>query len=303
VVADGVREELLAVAERLVATRGIGGTSLRDVQVESGQRNKSVVQYYFGSRDGLVRAVVEARMDPINRRRFALLAGLGPEPSVRALVEAFVAPLAEQTVLAPRSFWARFLLQASFDPSFRRLVRESLSAASFRSVWVALAARLGQLPEPARQHRVERMVEFVLVALASAEEARDEGRLAPGEAPGFVADLVAMCCGLLEAPSGWETSGWAATELGPSGDRAPTGTARRRTGEAQNPLASGEDHDEEEASSGEHPGVGRAALAGGGRPGARGAPGPAHLAAPGRGDRRRRAVHEERGQRHHHRHR
>ncbi|MFC0081937.1 TetR/AcrR family transcriptional regulator [Aciditerrimonas ferrireducens] len=268
--AEGARETLLAVAERLVATRGIGGTSLRDVQLESGQRNKSVVQYYFGSREGLVRAVVEARMDPINRRRFALLAGLGPEPSLRALVEAFVAPLAEQTVLAPRSFWARFLLQASFDPSFRRLVRESLSAASFRAVWVALAARLGQLPEPARQHRVERMVEFVLVALASAEEARDEGRLAPGEAPDFVADLVAMCCGLLEAP---------------------------------NPPASGEDHDEEERSSGEHPGVGRAALAGGGRPGARGAPGPAHRASPGRGDRRRRAVHEERGQRHHHRHR
>lgn len=202
-----MRSQLVDIAERLAATRGFGAMTLRDVQLESGQRNKSVVQYYFGSRDGLIAAVVDARMGPINSRRLVVLEGLGPEPEMRELVEGFVLPLAEVAVVGTGSYWARFLLQGSFDPTVRDLVRSSFSASSFRTVRAALIARLGELPEPARPHRVDRMVEFVLVALASAEEAREDGRMGAGVGAHYVADVVDMCCGLLAAPASWAATG------------------------------------------------------------------------------------------------
>jgi AcrR family transcriptional regulator len=219
---QGVRSQLVDVAERLVATRGIGALTLKDVQAESGQRNKSVVQYHFGSREGLLSAVVGARMGPVNARRFEVIGRFGPAPQRRDLVEAFVLPLAEQTVLAPSSYWARFLLQASFDPGFQDLVRRELAASSFRAVRRGLISGLADIPRTVRPDRVDLLVEFVLVALAGAERARDEGRMGPSAAARFVADLVDMSCGLLGAPASWARPG---AEAGPGPqERATEGT-------------------------------------------------------------------------------
>lgn len=213
-VVEGVRSQLVDIAERLAATGGLGAMTLREVQLQSGQRNKSVVQYYFGSRDGLIGAVMEARMGPINARRLAVMGQLGPESSTRELVGAFVLPLAEATVLGEGSYWARFLLQGSFDPTLRGLVRRSFTASSFRHVRAALIARLHEVPVEARPHRVDRMVEFVLVSLAGAEEARQLDRMGAGEASRFVVDLIDMCCALLTAPASWATTGTGADRRG-----------------------------------------------------------------------------------------
>lgn len=181
--------------------------TLRDVQIESGQRNKSVVQYYFGSRAGLIAAIIDARMGPINIRRLTILKELGDAPGLRDLVEAFVVPLAEVTVLSSDSHWARFLLQGSFDPTVRDLVRESFTASSFRAVRAALISKLDEVPKVARALRVDMMVEFVLVALASAEGARESSRMGAGAAARYVADVVDMCCAMLTAPASWAPAG------------------------------------------------------------------------------------------------
>lgn len=59
-------------------------------------------------------------------------------------------PLAEDTVLRGDNHWARFLLQASFDPKFRDLVRKSFTASSFQAVHSALVSRLDHYPDGAR---------------------------------------------------------------------------------------------------------------------------------------------------------
>lgn len=200
---EALRSQLVGVAERLTATRGIGAMTLREVQLESGQRNKSVVQYHFGSREGLIAAVIDTRMGPINDRRLAVLQKMGSSPDRRELVEALVLPLAESTVLPPGSYWARFLLQGSFDPTVRDLIRDSFAASSFRTVRRGLIRGLTQVPKAAGDLRVDMLVQFVLVALASGEEARDSGRMGAALAERFVADLVDMCCGLLSAPASW----------------------------------------------------------------------------------------------------
>ena len=46
---------MITTAERIVAERGLTAMSLRVVQRESGQRNKSAAQYHFGSPDATFR--------------------------------------------------------------------------------------------------------------------------------------------------------------------------------------------------------------------------------------------------------
>src|ERR1051326_9079064 len=92
------RLAMILAAERLFAERGIAAVSLREIGAAAGQRNNSAAQYHFGSKQGLVDAVVEHRMGPINERRLALLADLdtsGRGSDLRALVEALVEPFAE----------------------------------------------------------------------------------------------------------------------------------------------------------------------------------------------------------------
>jgi len=55
----GSRERLLHVAIRLFAEKGIDAVSLRTINAAAGSRNKSAVHYHFGSKAGIVGAIVE----------------------------------------------------------------------------------------------------------------------------------------------------------------------------------------------------------------------------------------------------
>ena len=94
---DG-RERLLDTAERLFAERGISGVSLREITEAAGQRNASVVQYHFGSRGGLVAAVVQRRMATVDAARSARLDAAsadGRAPDLHEAMRILVEPLAE----------------------------------------------------------------------------------------------------------------------------------------------------------------------------------------------------------------
>jgi aminoglycoside phosphotransferase (APT) family kinase protein len=64
---------LLAAAERLFADEGIDGPSLREITRAAGQRNTSALQYHFGDRDELLRAVLERHLRSVDTNRSALL--------------------------------------------------------------------------------------------------------------------------------------------------------------------------------------------------------------------------------------
>ena len=196
------REVMIDVAERLIAERGLGSVSLREVQTASGQRNKSAAHYHFGSRDGLIEAIVEARMAPINQRRLGLLADLdvaGRGNDVRALVEALIEPLAEATLGRGHSAYARFLAQALTDPGAAKIVGRHLRAESFRAVRDRLAAAItaSDIPAPLRMARVDRANRLGIISLA-AWESGQFGHDLPLEAR--LADLIDACVALIEAP-------------------------------------------------------------------------------------------------------
>ena len=108
-------QALILAAERLFARHGVAGVSLRQVNQEAGHKNMSAAHYHFGSREGLVLAVLQHRMPAIDARRAELLARAvtpGREPELSFYLEAYILPLAEQ--LRPRSegaYYLRFLAQ------------------------------------------------------------------------------------------------------------------------------------------------------------------------------------------------
>ena len=93
------KDRILDTAERLFAHRGIEATSLRNITAEAGV-NLAAVNYHFQSKEALLHAVIARRLDPINRKRLAMLdaceaaAGSGPLP-LGEVLDALLRPIFE----------------------------------------------------------------------------------------------------------------------------------------------------------------------------------------------------------------
>lgn len=93
---DAVRERILDVAERLFANQSFAAVSVRQLTAEAGV-NLAAINYYFGSKSGLLKAVFLRRAVILNRERLARLqqvleqqpedGRLPLEPVLRALLE------------------------------------------------------------------------------------------------------------------------------------------------------------------------------------------------------------------------
>ena len=89
-------KRILDAAEQLFAKKGFAGTSLRAV-IKAADVNTASVHYHFGSKEGLIEAVLERRAGPVNAERLRRLDALeaahpnGPLP-LEPIIEAFLAP-------------------------------------------------------------------------------------------------------------------------------------------------------------------------------------------------------------------
>ena len=92
------KTRLLDAAEKLFGQHGFDATSLRDITADA-QVNLAAVNYHFQSKESLMDAVIERRLEPVNLRRLEMLAAAGPAPSVEQIVEAFLAPMLMLEVL------------------------------------------------------------------------------------------------------------------------------------------------------------------------------------------------------------
>src|SRR4028119_1065047 len=66
------REALLDAAEKLFSEHGIQASSLRAI-TQQAVANLAAVDYHFGSKEGLVRAVFSRRLKPLDEERTRLL--------------------------------------------------------------------------------------------------------------------------------------------------------------------------------------------------------------------------------------
>ena len=117
---ESTRVMLMEVAERLFATRGIEAVTLREIQQAAGQSNTSVIRYHFGSREGLIRALISYRQASLGIDRQEMLARMreqGKEADPRAVVWLLVRPLANS--IAAGEMFAPFLARLAEDPRAR----------------------------------------------------------------------------------------------------------------------------------------------------------------------------------------
>ncbi|MEY2457476.1 MAG: hypothetical protein QOK06_2570 [Acidimicrobiaceae bacterium] len=193
--ASDVPDALIRAAERLFAEHGSDGVSLREINAEAGASNASAVQYHFGDRRGLVRAVLAKHELEIERRRHRLLDAYEAwaEPNVRALAAALVEPLAAELSSDGGIGYLQLVSDLynrpnpTFEPSALEDGRQSFQR------WRRLAVPLLS-PEAVRLHRRFDALRFTVSELARrGRSGRKDHRL-------FTSQLTDLVVALLLAP-------------------------------------------------------------------------------------------------------
>ena len=108
------QDRILDAAERLLAEHGVAGTSVRAI-TDMAQVNVAAVNYHFGTKENLVKAVVARRFSVLEAARTAALDEIearaereGRAPTARELVEALIAPVFAQA-LSTDAGWSNFI--------------------------------------------------------------------------------------------------------------------------------------------------------------------------------------------------
>ena len=95
---EPARRRLLDAARRLFADRGIDATTVTAITAAAGQGNNSAVAYHFGSKAGLLDAVLDEHLAAVDDRRADLLAELTADG--RALTAADLAAIVVRPLVA-----------------------------------------------------------------------------------------------------------------------------------------------------------------------------------------------------------
>lgn len=110
---DG-KTRLILAGEQLFAENGINGASMREIATKAGQGNHAAVQYHFGSREGLVRAIFDYRMDQMEGERGAMLdraRALGNLKDARTILDIILLPQLDLHDADGNHSYASFLSQ------------------------------------------------------------------------------------------------------------------------------------------------------------------------------------------------
>lgn len=117
---DSTRSKIVMAALRIFATRGFEAASLKEITTAS-ETNVAAIHYHFGSKEALIREVLQTVADPVNQLRREMLAQQpdGPGRSLEHVVEALLAPPIRLSADATGDgrLLTRLILQARALPS------------------------------------------------------------------------------------------------------------------------------------------------------------------------------------------
>lgn len=174
--------KLLLAAERLFALHGPEGASARMIVAEAGQKNASALNYYFATREALIEAICELRMEPINNDRIERVAhylAVRPNPAerLRVLVGILCLPGLIPIVEAKgKSYFRRFLAQAINSPStkFHALVKGRFDS-GLRQAAPLMREEAAHLPPDIANKRIAMMIRATSYLSAHLEARCAEG--------------------------------------------------------------------------------------------------------------------------------
>ena len=153
-----VKERMILVGEVLFAEHGIAGASLREIASKAGQRNHTAVQYHFETREGLVRAIFDYRMEQMEPRRSRMLEqaeARGLLQDARILLDIIMLPQLDLEDVDGNHSYASFLSQHLLRTRSSRFGDfGSESPCHLARVLDLLRQRLAYLPTPVAQRRL-----------------------------------------------------------------------------------------------------------------------------------------------------
>lgn len=194
------RAKILDQAERLFATRGVYQATVREITVAAGQRNSSALNYHFGSREGVLFAILAKHAAPLDAERAELVQEPLSHMATRELVTALLVPYSRRLRTDEGRNYLRIVAQLTdLFPIWG--VDTELNPPVQRAVLAELERRAGADVDVAR----ERVIEMImLLTTATAERARvvHEGLRPALDDARFLANLADTLVAILDAPAG-----------------------------------------------------------------------------------------------------
>ncbi len=201
--AHDTRDKLITIGQHLFAEQGVFRVPLRTVIERAGQKNTSALHYHFGGREGLLNAIVERHNEGIESERAEMLADIrasGQTDDIPVVVRAFVLPFARKLETDEGREFLRVIAQLTdlfdfWDDGPPRTPTQAHASLSM------LAAAIPDQPDEIRHERVTTLLMLVSDALALRARQIDRGRPLQLSDAAFVANLIDMSVGALQAPS------------------------------------------------------------------------------------------------------
>ena len=194
------KARLLREAERLFARRGLYQVTVREILEAAGQRNVSALTYHFGSREGVLNAILERHGQPTDEARGRLHRGAGVSPTPRDLVAALVVPYAAHLSTPEGRDYLRIVAQLSAGFSSWRGQNPG-TGDHLIVILDALEAHPASIAAPVRRERVVELIMLMTVALAERARLVESGRRRVElDEPTFTMNLTDVLVAILEAP-------------------------------------------------------------------------------------------------------
>jgi len=202
---SGVAETILDVAEAEFAARGYEGTSLREI-TDKARVNQALVRYYFGSKEGLYRAVFLRRGEALTRERLHLLDELEARrrrPRLEEIVAAFLKPAMDLRRQEGGAAYMRFQARVQNEPgALEREMRRKVYEDSTQRYIRALQHALPRLDPAIMYWRMVFMVGAYFYAISGANriEVISRGQCRSTDIDESFRQLVSFVVGGLRAP-------------------------------------------------------------------------------------------------------
>lgn len=180
--ATATRELILLTAERLFAEHGVYAVSNRQISETAGQGNNAAVNYHFGTKVDVVRAIARKHCDQTEELRLRMLAEVDGDPQdVRDWVACLVRPPVQHLAALGNPTWfARFSAQVMTDPALRDImIEESGNSPTLQRILAGLNRCLPQLPAEVRAERDDMARQLMVHMTAERERALAEGTPTP----------------------------------------------------------------------------------------------------------------------------
>jgi AcrR family transcriptional regulator len=199
---EPARRQILDIAPRLFAARGVAAVSLREICLAAKQRNAGALQYHFVSKEGLLRALLARELPPLVARRRVLLAEAAATTDLRAVAAIFVLPFAELATGSDHERSVVLLLSELHDDvslSFSQIM-DMVGETAIGEAARLLHARITGIPDAIPTERLTLAHSIFLHAAAIRARGGLREHLLDDEA--FRRNLVDMSLGALTVPVG-----------------------------------------------------------------------------------------------------